>query len=79
MVFGNFGEKLELLAMKSAGIPLLKTMKPLIILVVLISVGAFFYQDKAFPKIQTKFYSLLISIRQASPRWTCPSRCFIKR
>jgi len=64
--------------MKSAGIPLLKTMKPLIILVVLISVGAFFYQDKAFPKIQTKFYSLLISIRQASPALDVPEQVFYK-
>ncbi len=78
MVFGNFGENLELLAMKSAGIPLLKTMKPLIILVFLISVGAFFYQDKALPKVQTKFYSLLISIRQASPALDVPEQVFYK-
>ena len=72
MAFGNLGENLELLAIKSAGIPLLKTMKPLIILVFFISVGAFFYQNNAFPKIQTKFLSLLISIRQASPELDVP-------
>ena len=43
MVFGNLGEQFELLAIKSAGVPLLKTMKPLIILIVFISFGAFFY------------------------------------
>ena len=31
MTFGNMGEKLELLAIKSAGIPLIRTMVPLII------------------------------------------------
>ncbi|MDD2512482.1 MAG: LptF/LptG family permease [Proteiniphilum sp.] len=78
MVFGNIGENLELLAIKSAGIPLLKTMKPLIILIAFISVGAFFFQNNAIPKIQTKFYSLLISIRQASPELDVPEGVFYK-
>jgi lipopolysaccharide export system permease protein len=78
MVFGNMGENLELLAIKSAGIPLLKIMKPLIILIFLISVGAFFFQNNAIPKIQTKFYSLLISIRQASPELDVPESVFYK-
>lgn len=78
MVFGNIGENLELLAIKSAGIPLLKIMKPLIILILLISVGAFFFQNNAIPKIQTKFYSLLISIRQASPELDVPQGVFYK-
>jgi len=78
MVFGNMGENLELLAIKSAGIPLLKIMKPLIILIFFISVGAFFFQNNAIPKIQTKFYSLLISIRQASPELDVPESVFYK-
>ncbi|MCE5206357.1 MAG: LptF/LptG family permease [Porphyromonadaceae bacterium] len=78
MVFGNMGENLELLAIKSAGIPLLKIMKPLIILIFFISVGAFFFQNDAIPKIQTKFYSLLISIRQASPELDIPESVFYK-
>ena len=78
MVFGNMGENLELLAIKSAGIPLLKMMKPLIILIFFISVGAFFFQNNATPKIQTKFYSLLISIRQASPELDIPEGVFYK-
>ena len=78
MVFGNMGENLELLAIKSAGIPLLRIMKPLIILIFFISVGAFFFQNNAIPKIQTKFYSLLISIRQASPELDVPESVFYK-
>ena len=78
MVFGNMGESLELLAIKSAGIPLLRIMKPLIILVFCISVGAFFFQNNAIPVIQTKFYSLLISIRQASPELDIPEKVFYK-
>ena len=78
MMFGNMGESLELLAVKSAGIPLLTAMKPLTILIVGIAVGAFFYQNNALPKIQTKFYSLLISIRQASPELDIPEGVFYK-
>ncbi len=78
MVFGNMGENLELLAIKSAGIPLLKIMRPLIVLVVFISVGAFFFQNNAIPVIQTKFYSLLYSIRQASPALDVPEKVFYK-
>lgn len=78
MMFGNMGESLELLAVKSAGIPLLTSMKPLIILIFGIAVGAFFFQNNALPKIQTKFYSLLISIRQASPELDIPEGVFYK-
>ena len=78
MVFGNLGERFELLAIKSAGVPLLKTMKPLIVLIAFISVGAFFYQNYAMPRIQVKFYSLLISIRQKSPELDIPEGVFYK-
>ncbi|MDD2474557.1 MAG: LptF/LptG family permease [Dysgonamonadaceae bacterium] len=78
MVFGNLGERLELLAIKSAGVPLLKTMKPLIVLIIFISIGAFFFQNYAMPKIQVKFYSLLISIRQKSPELDIPEGVFYK-
>lgn len=78
MMFGNMGESLELLAVKAAGVPLLTAMKPLTILIVGIAVGVFFYQNNALPKIQTKFYSLLISIRQASPELDVPEGVFYK-
>ncbi|MDY9918346.1 lipopolysaccharide export system permease protein [Porphyromonadaceae bacterium NLAE-zl-C104] len=78
MMFGNMGESLELLAVKAAGVPLLTAMKPLTILIVGIAVGVFFYQNNALPKIQTKFYSLLISIRQASPELDIPEEVFYK-
>lgn len=78
MMFGNLGESLELLAIKSAGISLIKSMVPLIVLVVLISIGAFFFQNNAMTKIQPKFYSLLISIRQKSPELDVPEGVFYK-
>ena len=38
MTFGNMGERLELLAIKAAGVSLFKAMRPLIILVIGISI-----------------------------------------
>ena len=63
MTFGNLGERLELLAMKSAGISLIHIMRPLIITLVLVSVGTFFYQNNAMPLVQVKLYTLLYSMR----------------
>ena len=45
MTFGNLGENFELTAMKAAGVSLIKVMRPLIVLMVLISIGAFFFQN----------------------------------
>ena len=41
MTFGNLGERLELLAMKSAGVSLVHIMRPLIITISIISIGGF--------------------------------------
>jgi lipopolysaccharide export system permease protein len=76
MTFGNFGEKLELLAMKAAGISLFNIMKPLIILMVFVSVGAFFFQDRVNPKVQVKLMSLLASFKQKSPELSIPEGAF---
>jgi lipopolysaccharide export system permease protein len=76
MTFGNLGERLELLAMKSAGVSLIHIMKPLIIFIGLISVGAFFFQNNAMPVVQVKFYSLLYSMRQKSPELDIPEGVF---
>lgn len=76
MAFGNLGERLELLAIKAAGVSLLKTMAPLIILVGCISVSAFFFQNEAMPRIQVKFKALLISIKKKSPELDIPEGSF---
>ena len=78
MTFGNMGERLELLAMKAAGVSLLKIMKPLIILVTLISIGAFFFQDKILPLSNVKMYTLLFSMRHKSPELDIPEGVFYK-
>ena len=76
MTFGNLGERLELLAMKSAGVSLIHIMRPLIITIGIISIGAFFFQNNAMPVVQVKLYSLLYSMRQKSPELDIPEGVF---
>jgi len=78
MTFGNLGERLELLAMKSAGVSLLHIMRPLIITIGTVSVFAFFFQNNILPVAQVKLYSLLYSIRAKSPELDIPEGVFYK-
>ncbi len=76
MTFGNLGERLELLAMKSAGVSLIHIMRPLIVIIAFTSVGAFFFQNNVMPVAQVKLYSLLLSLRQKSPELEIPEGVF---
>lgn len=78
MTFGNLGESLELLSMKASGISLLKIMRPLLILIIMISIGAFFFQNDVLPQANTKMYSLLIGIKNKSPELEIPQGVFYK-
>ena len=66
MTFGNLGEHVELTAMKASGISLIRVMKPLIILIAAVSVGAFFFQNNVLPQTQVKMWQLMFSARQKS-------------
>lgn len=76
MTFGNLGEKFELTAMKASGISLIRVMAPLIVLVCMIAVGAFFFQNNVLPKAQVKMWTLLFSVRQKSPEVEIPENVF---
>ena len=76
MVFGNLGENFELTAMKASGISLFRIMRPLIILMIFIAVGAFFFQNNILPIAQTKMYTMIFSVRQKTPEVEIPVRSF---
>lgn len=76
MTFGNLGERFELTAIKASGVSLLKVMKPLIIFIGLVAVGAFFFQNNVLPIAQTKMWTLLYSVRQKSPELEIPEGVF---
>lgn len=76
MTFGNLGEQFELTAMKAGGVSLMRAMKPLIVLMLLIAIGAFFFQNNVLPVAQTKMWTLLFSMRQKSPELEIPEGVF---
>lgn len=76
MTFGNLGEKFELTALKAAGISLVRIMAPLIVFMVMVGIGAFFFQNNVLPYAQTKMYTLIFSMRQKSPEVEIPEKIF---
>ena len=67
MTYGNLGEHFELTAIKSAGISLLRTLRPLFFFVCFITVFAFLSNNYLVPKAALKAYSLLYDIKQKKP------------
>src|SRR5664279_3207419 len=65
MTFGNLGETFELVAIKSAGIPLLRFMRPLFITSLIICGIAFLFNNYFIPvaqlKMQTLKYDIIVS------------------
>ena len=67
MAMGNLSEKNELTAMRSAGIPLMTILKPLVILMMFISGGALWFSSSAWPSANVKFRALLYSVTKQRP------------
>jgi lipopolysaccharide export system permease protein len=65
MTLGNLGETYELVAIKSAGISLLRFLRPLFIVTLAITVIAFFFNNNVYPianlKMNTLKYDILVS------------------
>ncbi|MDL2213169.1 LptF/LptG family permease [Bacteroides sp. OttesenSCG-928-D19] len=76
ITFGNFGERYELLAMKAAGISLIKIMRPLIVFVAILCCVSFFFQNVTGPNAQLKLWTLLYSVKQKSPELDIPEGVF---
>ncbi|HEV7349644.1 LptF/LptG family permease [Telluribacter sp.] len=63
MAFGNLGEFFELTAIKSAGVSVIRVMRPLLVFAVCISIFSFFFNDRTVPWANLKGYSLLFDIK----------------
>ena len=79
MTFGNFGEKFELLAMKAAGIPLIRTITPLIICCIFFGGVSFYFQNFVAPKAQTNLLRMMYSIKQTSPESDIVEKIFYNK
>lgn len=67
MTFGTLGENYELIALKSAGISLYRIMFPLIVLIVFLTIFAFFFSNNILPVANLKAGSLLYDIKRHKP------------
>lgn len=76
MTFGNLGEHYELVALKSSGLSLQRIMFPLIMVIGLTSVSAFFFSNNIWPLANLKFASLLYDVRHKKPALDIKSGIF---
>ena len=76
ITFGNLGESSELTAIKAAGISLMQTFRPLIFIVLLISLTSYYFQDVVGPRANLSFYQLLLSVKHKSPELEIPEGIF---
>lgn len=74
--FGNMGERLELLSIKAAGISLIRTLRPIIILVSLLTLGSFYFQNKIVPEAQQNLLQMMTSLKMKSPELDIPEGVF---
>lgn len=78
MTFGNMGERYELVAMKSSGIPLYRIMRPLICFALACSVGSFFLANNLVPYANLKSGILLRDVRSQKPAFNIDEKVFYK-
>lgn len=76
ITFGNFGERVELTAMKAAGIPLIRVMSPLIAFSAGLALISFYFQNVTIPQANLKMQTILVSMKQKSPELEIPEGAF---
>ena len=76
ITFGNMAEQLELLAMKAAGVPLIRIMRPILLVVVMLTATSFVFQNDMAPTAQISMRQLLFSMKQTSPALEIPEGQF---
>jgi len=67
MTFGGFGERYELAAMKSAGISLIRVIKPLFFIVIILSALLYLFSNNIIPDFQKKAKNMLYNIASSRP------------
>ena len=64
MTFGNLAENNELTALKSSGLSLYKIMRPLMLVVFIISLGTFYFSNYIIPVATLKWKALIYDIQE---------------
>lgn len=78
MTFGSLGEYFELAAIKSAGVPLTRFMRPLFYFAVLVGLVSFLINNYIMPVMNLKTYSLLYDMRKKKPALNIQEGVFSK-
>ncbi|MFK8282537.1 LptF/LptG family permease [Capnocytophaga cynodegmi] len=76
MTFGAFAEHYEFAAMKASGISLMRIMRPLIILMVILSGITFFLVNNVIPVAYREAYTLRRNIAKVKPAMAIPEGIF---
>jgi lipopolysaccharide export system permease protein len=63
MTFGSLAENNELTALKSSGLSLYRIMRPLMVIVIIISISTFYFANYVIPVFNLKFHTLLYDIQ----------------
>ncbi len=79
MTFGNLGESFELVAIKSAGISLLRFMRPLLIVAIFISGIAFLFENNIIPYANLKLDALKWDMVATKPAFDIKEGVFYDR
>ncbi len=79
MTFGNLGESFELVAIKSAGIRLIRFMRPVLVVSVILGLVAFAFANYVIPVAELKMRTLLYDIRVAKPAFDIKEGVFYKK
>ena len=74
--FGNMGERLELLAMKASGIPLVRILQPVFLFALAVCGGSFYFQNRVGPEATKQLATLVWSMKQKSPELEIPEGVF---
>ena len=78
MVFGKLGEQYELVALKSAGIPLQKILFPITLFVIMLSYGSFLFSNYVMPIANLKNGSMIYDIQKKKPALNIKEGIFYK-
>lgn len=77
IIFGDFSENQELIAIKSSGISLFRVMIPILLITFLLSIGLYFFSDFAIPKAKIKAKKLGYQISLTHPSFKLKEGIFV--
>ncbi|MFD1551973.1 permease [Putridiphycobacter roseus] len=76
MTMGNLAETNELTAMKSSGISLFRMMRPMVVFVVFIAIGTFYFSNYILPIANLKQRALIYDLQQKKTTFYIPEGIF---